>query len=231
MSIATLKKKTAAKYNNVSVNVPQFSIIGGYRNQGWVGQTSLSRSLPRSLRNGPTLRGSGGCCGTYNVAHPVTSPDLCCKNNNKVMKKASMGTNGMLMTKYRWIRRPRPFTSVKPGAGNILYRSQGQYILQKHQEQLCPCKEDTQVENTPPPPPCNSCNVVPTMYRNYQNTPQTFAQPYPNPVTKTDEQLGVASSQGEYMVKETSCCVKNDVAFLDQENQRPRCASTLTCSS
>ena len=48
MSIATLKRKTEAKYNNVSVNVPQFSINGGYRNQGWVGQTTLSRSLPKT---------------------------------------------------------------------------------------------------------------------------------------------------------------------------------------
>ena len=36
MSIVALKRKTAAKYNNSSVGVPQFSINGGYRNQGWV---------------------------------------------------------------------------------------------------------------------------------------------------------------------------------------------------
>ena len=60
MSIATLKKKTAAKYNNASVNVPQFSINGGYRNQGWVGQTTLSRSLPKTPMVGNTPKGHGG---------------------------------------------------------------------------------------------------------------------------------------------------------------------------
>ena len=44
MSLATLKKKSAAKYNNMSVGTPQFSLYGGHRNQGWVGQSSrLSR--------------------------------------------------------------------------------------------------------------------------------------------------------------------------------------------
>ena len=38
MSIVALKRKTAAKYNNSSVGVPQFSINGGHRNQGWVVQ-------------------------------------------------------------------------------------------------------------------------------------------------------------------------------------------------
>ena len=134
MSIAILKKKTAAKYNNVSVNVPHFSTVGGYRNQGWVGQTSLSRSLPRSLRRGDTLRGYGGCCGTYTIANSVINPDLCCKNNNKVIKRASMNTAGMIMTKYRWIRRPRPYTSVKPGAGNILYRAESELIERKKEK-------------------------------------------------------------------------------------------------
>ena len=45
MSLATLKKKTEAKYKNLSVGLPQFSINGSLRNQGYVGQTSLSRSL------------------------------------------------------------------------------------------------------------------------------------------------------------------------------------------
>jgi hypothetical protein len=46
MSITTLKRKTSAKYNNSSVGQKQFSINGTTKNQGWVGQTSLSRSFP-----------------------------------------------------------------------------------------------------------------------------------------------------------------------------------------
>ena len=66
MSIVALKKKTAAKYNNMSVNTKEgFSLNGTRRLQGYVGQTSLSRSLPRTLMRGTTIRGHGGCCGTY----------------------------------------------------------------------------------------------------------------------------------------------------------------------
>ena len=226
MSIATLKKKTAAKYNNVSVNVPQFSTVGGYRSQGWVGQTSLSRSLPRTLRRGDTLRGNGGCCGTYPIVS-IVNPDLCCKNDNKVIKKASMNTNGMLMSRYRWIRRPAPYTSVKPGAGNILYRSEGDLTERKRKAVTC-CTPAGPVAQSVP---CNSCNTVPTMFRNYQNTPQSFSEPYPNTVTKTEEEIGVAISQGDRIEKEASCCVKNDVVFLDQDNQTTYCRTNFTCGS
>ena len=44
MSIATLKRKSQAKYNNSLGSDTIFSISGTHRNQGYVGQTSLSRS-------------------------------------------------------------------------------------------------------------------------------------------------------------------------------------------
>ena len=61
MSIATLKRKSQTKYNNMSVGQPFFSLNGTHRNQGYVGQTSLSRSLPRTLMRGNVVRGHGGC--------------------------------------------------------------------------------------------------------------------------------------------------------------------------
>ena len=45
MSIATLKRKTQTKYNNMSVGLNGFSIVGTHRNQGYVGQPSLTRSI------------------------------------------------------------------------------------------------------------------------------------------------------------------------------------------
>jgi len=228
MSIAILKRKTAAKYNNVSVNVPQFSTVGGYRNQGWVGQTSLSRSLPRSLRRGDTLRGYGGCCGTYTIANSVINPDLCSRNNNQVIKKASMNTAGMLMSRYRWIRRPRPYTSVKPGSGNILYRSEGELTERKRKNALCE-QENCLATNTNEPPACDSCNTVPTMFRNYANTPQSFSEPYPNTTTKSIEEMGLPIAQSEYMTKETQCCVKYDEEFLEQDNQTNYCKTSFAC--
>jgi hypothetical protein len=108
MSIVTLKRKTYAKYNNMSVGKPQFSLNGGYRNQGWVGQTSLSRHYPKT-----TMKGSGGCCGKYNNV-PVVLSAVTSTENNKIIKASVKGTEGQLMTKYRWIRRPQPYATVKP---------------------------------------------------------------------------------------------------------------------
>jgi hypothetical protein len=129
MSIATLKKKTATKYNNMSVNVPNFSINGTHRSAGWVGQTTLSRSLPKTILVGITPKGSGGCCGTYNLTNIVQSA-VTSKNDNKVIKPSVLSNDGMIATKYRWIRRPTPFTSVKPGYNNNL-NDQSDYITRK----------------------------------------------------------------------------------------------------
>lgn len=117
MSIVTLKKKTQARYNNNSVGLATFSLNGSYRNQGYIGQTSLSRSLPRTLARGNTLRGYGGCCGTYLITPSVLS-SVTSTEDNSVIKSSVLDNNGMLATKYRWIRRPAPFSVVKSDNNN-----------------------------------------------------------------------------------------------------------------
>lgn len=95
MSIATLKKKTQAKYNNVSVNSSTgFSINGTFRNQGYVGQTSSTRSLPYTLMKGPTPRGHGGCCGTY-YDHIIPSC-VSSLEDNEVVKGSVLTARGMM---------------------------------------------------------------------------------------------------------------------------------------
>ena len=131
MSIVTLKKKAAAQYRNLSVSSPTknnhgFSINGTHRSQGWVGQTSLSRSLPRTLMKGSTLRGHGGCCGKYPIKNIVQSA-VTSTADSRVVKSSVLGTSGMISTHYRWIRRPQPFTSVKPDNNNNI-NTQEQYI-------------------------------------------------------------------------------------------------------
>ena len=99
MSIATLKRKSQAKYNNSLGSDTIFSISWTHRNQGYVGQTSLSRS----------------------------SSDINCTEDSTVVKKSSMGTKGMINSKYRWIRRPAPYSSVKPDVNNLT-SVQSEYI-------------------------------------------------------------------------------------------------------
>jgi len=140
MSIATMKKKTEAKYNNMSVNVPQFSLNGGRRSQGWVGQTTLSRSLPKTPMKGNTPKGHGGCCGTYPIL-PIVQSAVTSANDPQKIKPSSLDTSGMILTKYRWIRRPAPYTSVKPSSHNNL-QTQGDYISRKSKcEDIDDCVE------------------------------------------------------------------------------------------
>jgi len=117
MSIVTLKKKTQAKYNNLSVGEPSFSLNGGYRNQGYIGQTSLSRSLPRTLARGNTLRGYGGCCGTFRLTPSVLSA-VTSVEDNRIIKSSVLDYDGMSAIKYQWIRRPNPITVVKSDSNN-----------------------------------------------------------------------------------------------------------------
>ena len=113
MSIVALKRKTRAQYHNMSEGRTGFSLNGTHRSQGFVGQTMLSRSLPRTPMVGNTVRGHGGLNGAYAVANNVVS-GIRDQNDPSVIKSSVLDTNGMMMTKYRWSRRPQPFAVVKP---------------------------------------------------------------------------------------------------------------------
>jgi hypothetical protein len=126
MSIVTLKRKTLTKYNNMSVNSTHgFSLNGGHRNQGYVGQSVISRHLSRTLAKGKTLKGSGGCCGTY-YSGPGLSSLVNTTEDSDVMKKSSVSNYGMLEMRNRWARRPAPYSSVKPNINNN--KTQSDYV-------------------------------------------------------------------------------------------------------
>jgi hypothetical protein len=127
MSIATLKRKTQAQYNNSSVGQPQFSLNGTRRSSGYVGQDMLGRSLVRSLSRNGALKGHGGCCGKYPTPQIITSPEMACLNDTKILKSSSLNTIGLLMSRYRWLRRPQPYSTTKPSS-NLNNNDQGSYI-------------------------------------------------------------------------------------------------------
>lgn len=127
MSIATLKRKTNVQYNNMSVNSPQgFSLNGTHRSQGYVGQDTRGRFLSRTLMKGNVIRGHGGCCGKYPVYNIVKSSFITTEDPT-VVKPSVINNLGMINTQYRWIRRPAPYSVVKPDNNNNL-NSHGQYI-------------------------------------------------------------------------------------------------------
>lgn len=113
MSIVTLKKKTESKYNNMSVGSKNgFSLNGTYRNQGYVGQTMLSRSLPRTPMKGNFAKGHGGCCGKY-TQNGIIQSAVTSLNDSSIVKQSVQTTSGMLRTHYQWIWRPQPYSSTK----------------------------------------------------------------------------------------------------------------------
>lgn len=152
MSIVTLKRKTQTQYNNMSVGEKQFSLNGTHRNQGFIGQTSLSRSLPRTLMKGNTLRGHGGCCGTYLIT-PIVQSAVKTTEDSSIVKSSVMNTQGMIDTKYRWIRRPQPFSSTKPDY-NSNTNSQEQYIEKLAKQAIQESVEECDRSRT-----SNCCNI------------------------------------------------------------------------
>lgn len=200
MSIATLKRKTQTKYNNMSVGLPQFSIIGTHRNQGYVGQTSLSRSLPRTLMRGSTVRGHGGCCGAYTVS-PIIQSGVTTTEDSTVLKTATLGTSGMLSTKYRWIRRPAPYATVKSDDNNHR-SSQSDYIARLTKKTLL----EIQKANDPNDTTCT--NVFNAVRGDCKKGEMNYVKPVCSIVKPETDYMQMPYS--EYLHKINENCTKDD---------------------
>ena len=228
MSIATLKRKTAQKYNTMSVGYQQFSLNGGYRNQGYVGQSTQSRSLPKTMMRGDTERGYGGCCGTYRVT-PIVQSAVTSTEDNRVIKSSVLDYDGMIATQYRWIRRPQPFTSVKPDS-NHNNNDQGEYIIRLKRDEI----RQMQMCNKPSAPTlaaakcCVPPHPTPLIFKNRLNTPQNFGNPYSNSVVKSPKVLG-AISQESYLWELNGACINADIEFQDLGNQTSNQNTPFAC--
>lgn len=152
MSLAVLKKKTKAK-ENLSGRGPiqifnslgpfgkndkyysesvGFSLVGGYRNIGGVGNTNLAKSVTRTRFKGNIPIGNGGCCGNYTVN--ISNSGSCSNNNNNIIKRSVLGNKGMITTKYKWINSKNIF---KQDDNNSLNKSQNVYIDKIIKSNIC----------------------------------------------------------------------------------------------
>jgi hypothetical protein len=134
MSIVALKRKTAVQYNNMSVGTNGFSLNGTRRLQGFVGQTSLSRYNHPNVMRGNAIKGHGGCCGKYPI-YPLIQSVTCLTEDSNVIKSSVLSNKGMIDTKYRWIRRPAPYATVKPDS-NLNVNTQSQYVVRVHRRTI-----------------------------------------------------------------------------------------------
>lgn len=186
MSLATLKKKTQAKYKNNSVNKGTFSLNGTTRNQGYVGQTSLSRTFVRSLKNGTALRGHGK---GYANSKEYKQTEFLCLEDNDVLKDSTLNTKGMLSERCC----NSAFNTVKPDANNNL--NSAYYVIQKNKKDSINCTEST-VDTDPKPILCID---------GYSPKEQT--------ITKPDEAYKVMSS-GKHLEQLNKACTENDQFYV-----------------
>jgi hypothetical protein len=91
MSIVAMKRKSRGYNQPISGQGSQgFSLTGGYRNQGWVGQTSISRPVYRTIFKGASPVGHGGTSGEYEVS--IQSGGMCSANDSSVLKHPTLDT-------------------------------------------------------------------------------------------------------------------------------------------
>ena len=130
MSIATLKKKSRNNSPNYPISgkgVNGFSLSGGYRNIGAVGQFRLISNTTRTPFRGTQPMGHGGSGGKY-YDHPLNSGS-CGTNDNTIIKKSSLNTAGMLDTKYKWTKGTYPNYWVQEDDNSYtITRDQAAYI-------------------------------------------------------------------------------------------------------
>jgi len=193
MSIATLKKKTQTQYNNMSVNSKHgFSLNGTRRSQGYVGQTSLSRSINRTLFRGGVARGFGGCCGTF-PQNILSSSDVTTLNDPEIVKPSVINTLGMIEERYQYLLNHQ---TVKPDA-NQYFNTQHQHTTSLGKKTiLCADKlraTDKQLNANA----CKKCYNYNTFFR---KKIQTYTKPKSN---------YIPISQGEYLIKVDEKCKKN----------------------
>jgi len=211
MSIATLKKKTQAQYRNSSVGLPQFSINGTHRSQGYVGQTMLSRSLPTTPMNGIYPKGHGGCCGSF-VIKPIVQSAVTSLNNPNIIKPSVVSSKGMIEEEIKCINslkipninrqlpKHTPLNIVKPD-NNQNFNTQEDYVTKKAKKAIQQAKNCTSV-NQKKNQMCG-CNY--TKYNsNFSKQQSNYTKP------KTDY---TAMSHGEYITQKYNSCIDQDIVY------------------
>jgi hypothetical protein len=206
MSIATLKRKSLTKYNNMSVGQSGFSLNGTHRSQGYIGQTSLSRSLSQTPMKDNTPKGSGGCCGTYLVT-PIVQSAVKSTEDSSVVKKTVMNNSGMLSSRNRWAKRGEPYTSVKPD-NNSNVNSQKDYITRLQKKTVKDADSCYQTKTNCPK--CTTPNIG-SMFSK-RTTYDTFVKP---------ATIHAAMPQNEYLLKLHNKCAEQDIVYVKNIKNTP----------
>ena len=218
MSLVALKRKTAAM-KNLSSGQKGFSINGTHRSQGYIGQTSLSRSLintPHGRTGAP--EGYGGCCGDFSTTTNIRASETFSLEDENVVKKSVLSSTGMLSNRNRWLKRSAPYTSTKLTAGWT--NGQGDYIayLKKKAAKCDPTQADKLLDE-------KEVNSVATSKCTTTNITRKDGAPVFNKTTVCTFTKPVSDytslSQGEHIFKlHDKCADQDDVVFSIVSNTR-----------
>jgi hypothetical protein len=218
MSLVALKRKTAAM-KNLSSGQKGFSINGTHRSQGYIGQTSLSRSLintPHGQTGDP--EGHGGCCGDFSTTTNIRASETFSLEDENVVKKSVLSSTGMLSNRNRWLKRSAPYTSTKLTAGWT--NGQGDYIayLKKKAAKCDPTQADKLLNK-------KEINSVATSKCTTTNITRKDGAPVFNKTTVCTFTKPVSDytslSQGEHIFKlHDKCADQDDVVFSIVSNTR-----------
>jgi|LauGreDrversion4_2_1035121.scaffolds.fasta_scaffold653528_1 hypothetical protein len=204
MSLATLKKKTSAKYNNMSVNQSGFSLNGTHRSQGYIGQDTLGRSFPRTPMNGTEARGHGGCCGTY-VRSNIIQSCVTSTNDPTVVKSSVVGNSGQLA---KWLHTP-VYNVAKPDTTNNI-NTQQDYISRVEQQAIQTVALTKTTDSECNIQKTNSCNLLPSDFIVRKGKANVFSSRKDTCNTVKD-MTGASKSQSLYVIQLTKKCYENDI--------------------
>jgi hypothetical protein len=102
MSIQVLKKNSKRFKDPISGKADGgFSLVGGHRNVGYVGQTNLAKSVTRTPFRGTTPVGHGGHNGKYVIS--IANSGSCSTNDPSIIKKTVKNTKGSIIHQYPWL--------------------------------------------------------------------------------------------------------------------------------
>ena len=164
MSEVVLKRKTRhikAPISGIGNN--GFSLNGGYRNIGTVGETNLGKRSTRTLYKGAYPVGAGGCCGRF--VQNILSNNTSSANDPNIVKRSTMNTSGLILAT---ITHPTPvFTDCGSSCVknwvkdfNALNYSQGMFIRTLKIKNICPhWLDETIVCHTDPMSCKTTCNT------------------------------------------------------------------------
>lgn len=127
MSIVVLKKKSLRFQNSISGQGKDgFSLVGGHRNIGSVGQTNLAKSVSRTRFRGTAPMGHGSTNGIYKIS--VFNSGSCCTNDPSIIKSSVKNNRGAIIHQYKWLHSAYPNYWVKSDDSRPEATSQSAYI-------------------------------------------------------------------------------------------------------